>query len=366
MNSEEKTGQRKPRPAQSRPGNGRKPGNGQPVQKRRAPLKAAAAKRRTPPKKNAVPAKKAVPEKKAPQAARRRPARRPNRRTDVPRGNVQQRESIPEVVYTPPKQFSRNRFLLQMATMVAVVVALTFVFSIFFKVKTITVSGADKYDVWTVREASGIQEGEGLLTFGQAKAAGKIKTALPYVKDVRIGIKLPDTVNIEIVESDLAYSITAADGTWWLMTAEGRILEQTDEAEAKTHTLIEGIELAVPVGDQAQAYEEIMQNAFGETIPASVTAQERMDVVKQILQNLEMNGIMGDVTLIDVSVPANLQMWIGEKYQIKLGDSNRLAYKIESMQTVFLQEEYLEAGTIDVSYTDEERPNDVIFVPFVQ
>ena len=73
---------------------------------------------------------------------------------------------------------------------------------------------------------------------------------------------------------------------------------------------------------------------------ASVTAQERMDVVKQILQNLEKNGIMGDVTLVDVSVPSDMQMWYGEKYQIKLGDSSRLAHKIESMQTVFLQQEY--------------------------
>ena len=357
MNSEEKTGVRRPRPESA------SAAKGKPVRrkKRIAPQKAnAVAKKRRP-------AKAAAVRQRRNKAADAAAERRRLRRRVVPADNgKRQRDTIPEVVYTPPKQFSRNRFLLQMATMVAVVVALVFVSSIFFKVKIVRVAGAVKYDAWTIREASGIEEDDGLLTFGQAKAAGKIKTALPYVKDVRVGIKLPDTVNIEIVEYDVVYSIEAVDETWWLMTAEGKILEKIDAQRASGVTMITGIELAVPVGDQAVAHEEIMQNAFGETIPASVTAQERMDVVKQILQNLEKNGIMGDVTLVDVSVPSDMQMWYGEKYQIKLGDSSRLAHKIESMQTVFLQQEYLEAGLVDVSFTDEERPNQVIFVPFLQ
>ena len=357
MNSEEKTGVRRPRP-EAVPANKRQSAQ---RKKRTAPKKADAV-----PKKRR-PAKSVEVKKHRKKAADTAAERRRLRRRVVPADNPKrQRDTVPEVVYTPPKQFSRNRFLLQMITMVAVVVALVFVSSIFFKVKTIRVAGAVKYGAWTVREASGIEEDDGLLTFGQAKAAGKIRTALPYVKDVRVGIKLPDTVNIEIVEYDVVYSVEAVDGTWWLMTAEGKILEKIDSQRAAGVTMITGIELEVPVGNMAVVHEEIMQNAFGETIPASVTAQERIDVVKQILQNLEMNGVMGEVSLVDVSVPSDMQMWYGEKYQIKLGDSSRLAHKIESMQSVFLQQEYLEAGIVDVSFTDEERPNQVIFVPFVE
>ena len=89
-----------------------------------------------------------------------------------------------------------------------------------------------------------------------------------------------------------------------------------------------------------------------------------MNRALQAAEELRAKGI--NVTLVDVSVPSDMQMWYGEKYQIKLGDSSRLAHKIESMQTVFLQQEYLEAGLVDVSFTDEERPNQVIFVPFLQ
>ena len=117
---------------------------------------------------------------------------------------TRRKKSIPDVVYIPPKPFNRNRLLLSLAITLAVVLALSFSISIFFSVEVVTVSGMEKYTAWDVREASGIKEGEGLLSFGSAKAAGKIRTLLPYVKEVQIGIKLPDTVKIEIVESTVA------------------------------------------------------------------------------------------------------------------------------------------------------------------
>ena len=358
MKQEEKTGQDRQRRSTQRTGADQ---NKRSAQATRRP---AASGTKTPVKKKMpAPERKKTAQRPEEAAVARR---RTRKRTEqaVRENPVRQKEPLPEVVYLPPKQFNRNRFLLHLATLVAVVLALTFAFSIFFKVKTITVSGTVRYDVWTVREASGIKEGEGLLSFGSAKAAGKIRTLLPYVKEVQIGIKLPDTVKIEIVESTVAYSIVAVDGTWWLMSAEGKILEQIDKENADNYTKIVGIELATPVGENAQAYEEVLQNAFGETIPVSITAQERLNTVKQILQNLEMNEVLGDVTTLDVTNPMGMQMWFGEKYQVNLGDGSRIAHKIDSLCAVFDQEEFLEPGIIDVTFTNEEHPKDVIFVPF--
>ena len=344
---------------------------GREQRRKKAAAPPAGAKRRRPQQAKQAARGKAAPQRKKPvakptaeQAARRRIEMRRKKRAAADAA-ARQREPLPEVVYMPPAQFNRNRFLLHLITLVAVVLALTFVFSIFFKVKTVTVSGNIRYDAWTVREASGIKEGEGLLSFGAAKAAGKIWAELPYVKEAQIGIKLPDTVKINIVESSVAYSVAAYDGTWWLMSAEGKLLEQIDPERADDVTKIEGIVLAVPVGDQVKAYEEVGQNAFGDTIPASVSGQERLEVLKQILQNLEINGVMGTVTTVDVTHPTDLQLWFGEKYNIQLGDGSRIPYKIQCMQAVFDQEQYLEAGVIDVSFTNEEHPKEVVFVPFV-
>ena len=55
------------------------------------------------------------------------------------------KENIPEVVYTMPKPFRKGRFLLKLVSVAAVVLALMLAVSIFFKVDTITVAGAQKY-----------------------------------------------------------------------------------------------------------------------------------------------------------------------------------------------------------------------------
>ena len=111
---------------------------------------------------------------------------------------------------------------------VAVVLALVLGMSVFFRVKVITVSGANVYSAWTVREKSGISIGDNLLTFGRTKASGQIIANLPYVKSARIGIKLPDTVNIEITEWDVLYSIRDDANRWWLLNSEGKIVDNVD------------------------------------------------------------------------------------------------------------------------------------------
>ena len=109
------------------------------------------------------------------------------------------RQAASDVVYLPPQHFSRNRLILQLATVAAVVLALLLGVSVFFKVQDHAVSGCDKYTAEQIWSASGIREGENLLTIDIPKAAARIMQELPYVATVRIGVELPNKVNIEVV-----------------------------------------------------------------------------------------------------------------------------------------------------------------------
>lgn len=267
----------------------------------------------------------------------------------------------PDVVYTPAKPFSRSRLLLQLATVLAVVLALTLGLSVFFKVKTVVVSGAEKYSAWTVKEASGIEEGDNLLSFGSIKACGRIIAALPYVESVRIGIKLPDTVNIEIKELDVAYAIRDNSGLWWLMTAEGKTVDQVDSATASGYTQIQGVRLDMPtVGGQAVAAPEDRPSAGTSdtedsetelTIPITVTAQDKLNTALEILQYLEENGVIGQITLVNVDDISNLRMnYNGDQYEIRLGDTSRLSYKIELMYQAIKSLKEYDTGLLDASF----------------
>lgn len=277
----------------------------------------------------------------------------------------------PDVVYTQPGPFNKSRFLLQLLTVIAVVLALLFGMSIFFKVKTVTVAGANKYTAWDIREASGIQEGENLLTLSEARLSSNIRSKLPYVDEVRVGIKLPDTVKIEIKELDVVYAIETDDGSWWLMRADGGIVEQINGADAELHTKVLGVRLSAPkVGEKAKAAQPVSGETTesGEPVPAIVDAAQQLDTAVSILQFLEDRSILGDVISVDVSDLDNLEMWYTDRFQVLLGDTTQLSYKIGLIKTAV--DEYMQtydSGVLDASFTiqpDSEKEYQVIYTPF--
>ena len=322
--------------------------------------------------------KKANPSRRSHNSQHRRkqpPVSRSGRRGQV--SAPKKRKNAPEVTYTPAKPFNRSRFLLQLVTVAAVVIAVMFGISIFFKVKHITVTGAERYSAWTVREASGILEGENLMTFGKTKACGRIKVSLPYVDEVRIGIKLPDTVNIEIVELDVVYAIEDTQNHWWLMTSDGVLVEQVNGANAASGTRIWGVKISDPVaGEKVRAAalfpETIPETTADESLPPEETdAQEpetteaavpeltqtpysnedRLEAVLEILKNLEQNEILGEIASVDVEDLSNVELWYGDRYQVLLGGTDRLAYKIECLKKAVDQMYDHQSGILDISFT---------------
>lgn len=273
------------------------------------------------------------------------------------------KQPTPDVVYTQPVAFNKYRFLLQLATVVAVVLALLFGMSIFFKVKDVTVTGNAKYTVWDIREASGIQEGENLLTLSEPRISNNIKTKLPYVDQIRVGIKLPDTVKIEIVELDVVYAVEAQDGSWWLIRSDGGVVEKTNSADAQQHTKILGVKLTQPsVGEQAVALQPQQTTEEGETVPVTVLASEQLQAAQTIAQFMEDAGVIGQAASIDVTNLGNLEIWYADRYQVTLGDTMELGYKIKSMKQAIDQMGDYQSGVLDVSYTI--KPDEVIYTPF--
>lgn len=278
---------------------------------------------------------------------------------------VNKNSDAPAVIYTQPRAFSRDKLLVQLMTVLAVVAALILGLSVFFKVKVITVSGAEVYGAWTVREASGIAEGDNLLTFSRAKAAGKITAKLPYVKSARIGIKLPDTVNIEIVEEDVVYAIQSSDGVWWLMNSSGKVVEQTTNSAAKTYTQVLGVTLEQPVpGEMGVATEEVstQTDESGETVQLTLTGAQQLSAALEILQALEDNDIVGQAASVNVTRLNDIILWYGTQYQVNLGENVNIPYKIACMNDVILQLSDYQTGILDVSFTNWKEQ--VGFTPF--
>ena len=281
-----------------------------------------------------------------------------------------------DVIYTPPKPFKRGRFLLHLATVAAVVLAVVLGMSIFFKVENVKVSGCSTYSPWEVSEASGIEMGSNLLTLSRAQVSGSIISNLPYVDTVRVGIILPDTVNIEITELDVVYAIEDAEGVWWLMNDQGKIVEQTNGVTAKDYTQVLGVRIeSTEVGQQAVAQEagtttipvtdpeteeapqEDAETTEPATVPAStptvtvgITGAERLRTALTVLQQLSTNSISGKIDSVDVKTLTAIELWYDERFQVNLGDTGQLEYKINALKATIDQMESYESGHLDLSF----------------
>ena len=262
---------------------------------------------------------------------------------------------LEDVVYMPPKPFMRNRLLLRLATVAAIVLALVLAMSVFFRVEHIQVSGMEQYTAWDISQASGIKQGDSLFSLGLPGAAARIKE-LNYVKDVRIGIRLPNMVIIDITEVRVTYAVRAQDNQWWLLDSSGRVIEKSAQEEPDNCTKILGVRLQNPkVGEQAVALEaaapEVDEN--GNTIPVTVTEAHRLTVALNIADYLEANGIIGKAECIDVNDLGDIQFWYGQQYQAKLGDEQQLSYKVSLIKGAIdkLSQESHNSGVLDASLT---------------
>ena len=309
-----------------------------------------------------------------PEAVKRAEQRRKSAQRAKERKELEaKRKNRPEVAYTQPIPVNLNQMLMKILVVVAVVVAITLGLSVFFKVEKVVVYGNKAYSAWTVQEAGGIETGSNLLSLNNTRACGKIMAALPYVDNVRIGIKLPDTVNIYVDEIDIAYAITTkGESSWWLMTSEGKVVEQIDSGIASGYTKIDGVYLDSPApGQLARALETVQETTAAteadtaeteEPAPVIVTGAARLSAALKILQQLEHNDIVGEAASIDVSSLSNIELWYGQRFQVKLGDANNMDIKISWMKSAVNQRSDYDMGVLDVSFTT--WPDRIGYTPF--
>ena len=220
--------------------------------------------------------------------------------------------------------------------MLSVVAVIVLSMIIFFKVKHIEVllptdetgQARSYYTAQEVAEASGINLDDNLLSLSKATAAARIYAALPYINEVQIKKQLPGTVVITFSEFDVTYGIQDERGDWWLMSREGRVLEAADEETVRGHLTVTGMQIQVPeVGDA-------IKPAATEGADMSEIANKQT-VVLQVIPALEKTSFVKQLDRVDVSTSYDLKLWwTGGRYEIRLGTTERLEYKLQYLQTI--------------------------------
>ena len=272
------------------------------------------------------------------------------------------REEIPNVVYTAPKPMRRGVFAWKLISMAAVVAAVFLGLSVFFRVDTITVAGADKYTPWMIREASGVELGDALLSIGEARVASRIQMELPYVDEIKVGIRLPGTVEIQVTELQVTYSIEDENGGWWLISANGRAVEPVSLDQALGYTRVEGLAIRTPTaGEPVQAIPGRIVDGDGNAVElAQSDADQQLSALIKVMTGLEKNRIIGQITKIDMTSVTDIRLEYPQLLTVRLGDDDRLDYKIQYLAAAVKQLQANQSGELDLTL---EYTEDAIFTP---
>ena len=169
-------------------------------------------------------------------------------------------------------------FLYKLLSVLVICAAVVMALTLFFRVDTIEVTGTERYTEKDVIEASGIQLGDNLFLLNKYEAARSIAEQLPYIdiEDIRIRRELPDTLLIDVAECGTPLAVIQ-DGSAWLLSPKGKIVEQLPASQAGDYAVIDGCELLAPsVGtDIALSTEYASQQS---SLLALMTALDRMSL----------------------------------------------------------------------------------------
>lgn len=217
----------------------------------------------------------------------------------------------------------------------AIAAAVVFGAAIFFRVRIVEVQGNAIYSAQSVAEASGICVGDNLLSVNKAAAAGKIRVALPYVEQVRVARILPDTVVLEVTESEAVFCVRDENGQAWLINFSGKVIEQS---AAAAEPAVEGLLLRDPVPG----------------LPAESENTESLNAAVSLLGFLRGTGLTDCIRSVDVSKPYDLTMEVDGRFTVKLGGSDLMEYKMQFLEEVLGRLDTYQKGTIDLTFDGEK------------
>ena len=217
----------------------------------------------------------------------------------------------------------------------AAIVLLVLVLTLFLKVKTVEAVGSILYSPEEIIEASGIEQGENIITLGSGNIEERLRNELPAIEKVRIRKKLPSTVVLEIEETEEIMFLAVGE-SYYSLDNNLRVVSRFDT--------IEGAEMK---GLKRVYFPDVTRCIIGEQI---VTDDPDIpEMVKQLSESLMKYELFYDITEIDFRDKFDIKLIHGIKYKVKLGNILECDTKLEILCGILKELDPQDVGTIDFS-----------------
>ncbi|MBQ0098025.1 MAG: FtsQ-type POTRA domain-containing protein [Oscillospiraceae bacterium] len=271
---------------------------------------------------------------------------RKEKRQERKRASAEKKIAKKQAPKKPKTPLQRKiRRIVSCCVIVAVVLCACVVLSltVLFKTENYEVIGNTLSSESEIISACPIKKGENIFLSAKGYAEREIKKKFPYIEDVKISAKIPDTITINITEAVPSYIVKISDKEYFVVSSKGRILEKTED--------ISKINLPIFIGPTAKTAE----------VGSYIEYED--DTIVEIIENISTifsdNGYQG-ITEIDASNPAELSFTYDNRIKVKLGMPEDLSYKIRTAMTIITEKIDVNKankveGELDVSRCNETK-----------
>lgn len=229
-------------------------------------------------------------------------------------------------------------FVLSLLTFLIVIGAIVASVTVFLKVAEVQVSGSVRYPAADIIESSGIKTGDNMFLVNKFEVAEKLLSEYPYIEQIKIRRRLPDTFLFEITER-VAAAYVVSDGNRWLIDNNAHILERiAPDAEVKVPK-ISGCEVMTPFAGS----------------PLVLKNEDQLPVLREVLTALRYTEMTDNTSRVEIDKLYDIKLVYDNRFLIVLGDASELAKKIEMLHAVIGQLNDFDKGTINVSAVREAR-----------
>ena len=244
------------------------------------------------------------------------------------------------------KHYNRKRrrgsfsFLYKLLAFLLTCTAIALALTLFFRIRTIEVSGNSRYTSDEIIAAAQVKTGDNLFLMNKFNAAERIRRTLPYIETVQFRRMLPDGLSIVVTECADPAAVVQ-DGKAYLLCDTGNIVDEMAASAVRDRIQIVGLTLVAPqVGTQATAAE----------------GQELMlERLLELLKALDSRSMAADVSEIDMSDASQLTLRYLDRFDVCFPWDADYAYKLDYLLAVVEKLEVNETGTINMMQDGKAR-----------
>lgn len=213
-------------------------------------------------------------------------------------------------------------------------------FSVFFKIKHITVSGSTIYDDWRIIEASGITVGSNAYAVNGSDAEKNITEKFPYIRSVSLSHPSPSTLELSVTEDSAEYFFVI-DGEYFILSDSLRVLEIISDSDIMQTRHADLLEIGI---------NGVSQAVVGSRL--EFVSSIYYDYAVKTLRIFAECSMAPHITLVNCSSKFDVYFIYDGRFRIEVGDTDDLQMKISFAEAVIKDLPESATGIINVENQD--------------